>query len=136
MVLSTLNGICAEFEILYPNQADVSMNPGSNYGFVWSSTLPENTPIEILLSFDSGKTFFVRLSSSTNDGFEVVKIPSNFSSTDSCKVMVRSLLDSAQSSISEHPFTISSYHWSLLIDKTDSVIVSIENTWAELGLST
>jgi len=137
LLLSFINSSRAsEVIVTYPNTQDVIFNVNSIYPILWDSdnTLPVNSEVEILLSINDGKDYFIKLGTSLNDGIEIIKIPSNFSKSSKCRIKVQSIDNQLFNDESDFSFSISSEKWSFLLDNADTVRVPQNDALTTLEL--
>lgn len=115
-----------ELTVSYPNTQDVIFNVNSLYPIIWNtdnSVIPINSEVEILLSINDGKDYFIKLGTSLNDGIEIIRIPSNFSKSSRCRIKIQSLDNQLISDESDVSFSINSEKWPFLLDNADTVRV-------------
>ncbi len=138
LLLSIYTNLIAsnELTVSYPNTQDVIFNVNSIYPILWDSdnTLPVNSEVEILLSINDGKDYFIKLGTSLNDGIEIIKIPSSFPKSSKCRIKIQSIDDQFVNDESDESFSINSEKWSFLLDNADTVRVQQNDALATLEL--
>lgn len=113
-----------EIIITYPNTQDVIFNVNSIYPIIWSSdnsSIPINSEVEILLSINDGKDYFIKLGTSLNDGIELIRVPASFSKSSKCRIKIQSIDNQLFNDESDISFSINANNWEFLIDNADSV---------------
>lgn len=123
-----------EITLIYPNTRDIIFNVSSIYPIIWNTSMPINEEVEILLSINDGKDYFIKLATSLNDGFELVRVPTHFSKSSKCRIKIQSVNNLLYEDESDVSFSINSENWEFLLDNADSVRVPQNDVMATLEL--
>lgn len=133
--LSPFITFAQSISVVYPNSTNISFQAGSIYPVLWESTLIDyNNDIDILLSINDGKDYFIKLATSKNDGLEFIKIPSCFSQAAKCRVKLQLQQNNNIQIESANNFVIDASNWSLNLMSSDSVEVPLGDSLANLSL--
>lgn len=78
------------FDIIYPDATGITWGKGGTHNVTWevNGTASLSANVNILISTDNGETFTTIVANTPNDGSEGVFIPSDFTDSNDCRILI------------------------------------------------